>query len=465
MSNEEQFQQLVASFEKVHGKQDDVAPLGNGVQETTSASDDLYSADISFEQLGVDSDICKAISGDLRFVAPSQVQAQSIPKVLSDPPRNCIVQSQSGTGKTLAFALGSLCRIDRSKLVPQVIVLCGTRELARQVATLFYTLVKHTDPVVKVATVLKGGGGAPVSTSNPHYAALPSEAHIVVGTAGSILASIGRKQLDPSNLKVLVLDEADELLKGQGAESHVMSILRQLPPDSECQRLLFSATFPAEQRKFIIENFPRPQLIMKSEQELPLSCILNVALNVNSPEDREALFRHLMSEYSSLGQTIVFLNRRDEAKRLHTALSEIGFGAELLTGDLQPEERDQIFDSFENNKIQVLIATHVLHRGVDVRHVVFVFNYDLPFDRDGSLNMASYLHRIGRTGRFGRRGIAVNFTSGDLSKEPSETHQAIDAIRHHYKIPLPYVTLEQLKQLVDKIDQEEGGETQVLLQK
>ncbi|KAL0232823.1 hypothetical protein GEMRC1_011570 [Eukaryota sp. GEM-RC1] len=455
-TNAQQLEELFQSF-KPTGKEFDESVLGPDA-DLISSDSQLYRSDDTFEELGVPEDIRRAVYDDLRFTTPSEIQAESIPKVMDDPPSSCLVQSQSGTGKTLAFALSSLMRIDRTNLVPQVLVVGATREISRQIFSLFTTLVKHTEPAIKICPLLRGGrGDSDPNTEN--IVTSPSQAHVIIGTCGTIQQTLRKKELSLQTITVFVIDEADQLLQEDKSRDHIFQILKVLP--DSCQRLLFSATFPEVHRTYYLEIAKkpagRPKIIMKKEEELPLSCILQIALNTTSRDGRLGVLGKIMQDYFSIGQAIIFVSTRDQAGKLHAALTEgLGFECGLMTG--QVENRDEVFDAFAENKIQILVSSDVLHRGIDVRHVVFVINYDLPFKRDGSVDFASYIHRIGRTGRFGRRGIAINFTYDEEGKSPSSTQAAILAIRNHYHKPLPWVSLDepdQLKELVDKVSNEE----------
>ncbi|KAL0244815.1 hypothetical protein GEMRC1_008897 [Eukaryota sp. GEM-RC1] len=444
MTNKQQFEKLIQSF-KPTGKASDLC-----------ADSDLYStytrlnrSDYTFEELGVSEDLLRAVKDDLRFINPTEIQAELISNVMDDPPTSCIVQSQSGTGKTLACALCSLMKVDRSISVPQILVLTSSPQNSHGIFKLFTTLVKHTEPAIYICPLYREPRADSVHNKE-NIVTSPRHAHVIIGTCCDIQQFIQNKELSLETITVFVMDEADQLLN----EDKTLDHIHQLLPDS-CQRLLFSATYPEAHHNYYFEiaNKPtrRPKIIMKKD-DLPHSCILQTALNTCSEDGTINLLVNLMKNYFSIGQAIIFVSTTDQAIKLHSDLTKwFGLKCGLLTGEV--ENRDEVITAFTGEQLQVLIATDGLHREIDMRHVAFVINYDLPFNQDGSVDFATYLHRIG-TKWFGRGRIVINLTHDEEGNSQSHSQSAVLSIRDHYQIPLPWISMhepDQLQQLVDLI--------------
>ncbi|KAL6452873.1 DBP5 ATP-dependent RNA helicase DBP5 [Candida maltosa Xu316] len=338
----------------------------------------LYSVK-SFEELGL---------------SPELLKEKALPLLLSNPPRNMIGQSQSGTGKTAAFSLTMLSRVDESVQLPQCLCLAPTRELARQTLEVISTMGKFT----KITTQLV----VPDSTERGKSIS----AQILVGTPGVVIDLIRRKQIVTSKLKVFVLDEADNMLDAQGLGDQCVRVKKTLPKDT--QLVLFSATFPDEVRAYAEKFVPNANSLELKQEELNVDGIKQLYMDCNSEQHK---FEVLCELYGllTIGSSIIFVERKDTANMLYAKMKKEGHTVSILHGSLETSERDRLIDDFREGRSKVLITTNVLARGIDIASVSMVVNYDLPTDKDGRPDPSTYLHRIGRTGRFGRVGVSISF--------------------------------------------------------
>lgn len=341
----------------------------------------------------------------MSFHKPSKIQERALPLLLKNPPQNLIGQSQSGTGKTAAFVLNMLSRINLDNKQPQCLVLAPTRELARQIAG-----------VAKVMGTFLHDKGLEVFEAVPQ--SLPPrgvqvQGQLVVGTPGTVMDLIQRKrQLNVRAIKILTLDEADNMLDLQGMGDQCKRVKMLLPPDH--QVVLFSATFPPQVLEFAALFAPKANQITLEVESLTVKGIKQMYLDCNSEEQKyEALvkFYGLMTIASS----IIFVHRRDTAAEIEKRMTAEGHKVASLTGALEGSQRDEVFDRFRRGDAKVLITTNVLARGIDVQTVTMVINYDIPETVDHQPDFETYLHRIGRTGRFGRTGAALSFVSNKRS--------------------------------------------------
>ncbi|RMZ86523.1 hypothetical protein DV736_g6250, partial [Chaetothyriales sp. CBS 134916] len=364
----------------------------------------LFSA-TTFEQLNLKENILKGVL-NMNFRKPSKVQEKTLPLLLMDPPQNLIGQSQSGTGKTAAFVLNILSRIDLSneqmRKSPQALVLAPSRELARQI-----------QGVVKVmGSFLEG---LEVEAAVPVDAAQRGrkiEAPVVVGTPGTVQDMIRRRTMDVRALKVLVLDEADNMLDQQGLGDQCIRVKQMLP--KSVQIVLFSATFP-DNVVLYAQNFaPNANQMTLRHEDLTVEGIKQIYLDCDSDE---AKYEVLVKFYGllTIGSSIIFVKTRETALAIEKRMTAEGHKVVSLTGGYEGSQRDFIIDAFRSGQAKVLITTNVLARGIDVQSVSMVVNYNVPdrFEGPGRTvaDPQTYLHRIGRTGRFGRVGVAVTFVS------------------------------------------------------
>lgn len=339
------------------------------------------------------------------FTKPSKIQERALPLLLKNPPQNFIGQSQSGTGKTAAFVLNMLSRIDLSSNSPQCIVLAPTRELAKQIAG-----------VANIMGIFLQEGGLKVSEAIPNAGARDRtvDGQVIVGTPGTVIDLIRRRQLDIKQVKVLTLDEADNMLDIQGMGDQCKKVRSQLR--SLAQIVLFSATFPPEVLHFASIFAPDSNMLTLEVESLTVKGIKQMYLDCNSDEDK---YNALVKFYGlmTIASSIIFVSRRDTASEIERRMTQEGHKVASLTGALDGAQRDEVFNRFREGEAKVLITTNVLARGIDVKTVTMVVNYDIPETANRRPDFETYLHRIGRTGRFGRTGAALSFVHDKRSWE------------------------------------------------
>ncbi|CAI5758719.1 unnamed protein product [Candida verbasci] len=352
----------------------------------------LYSVK-SFEELGLKPELLKGLYA-MKFNKPSKIQEKALPLLLSDPPRNMIGQSQSGTGKTAAFSLTMLSRVDESVKLPQCICLAPTRELARQTLEVIQTMGKFTEITTKLV----------VPDPNDRSRAISEQ--VIVGTPGIVVDLARKRIINTSKVKVFVLDEADNMLEAQGLGDQCVRFKKFLPRD--CQLVLFSATFPTEVRKYAEKFVPNANSLELKQEELNVEGIKQLYMDCDSENHK---FEVLCELYGllTIGSSIIFVERKETANILYAKMKQEGHTCSILHGGLDTRERDRLIDDFREGRSKVLITTNVLARGIDIASVSMVVNYDLPTDKNGNPDPSTYLHRIGRTGRFGRVGVSISF--------------------------------------------------------
>ncbi|KAG0138274.1 P-loop containing nucleoside triphosphate hydrolase protein, partial [Tuber indicum] len=338
----------------------------------------LYSVK-RFEDLGLSQELLEGIYF-MNFKKPSKIQERALPLLLSNPSTNMIGQSQSGTGKTAAFVLTMLTRIDMSATNVQAVCLTPTRELARQIMSVTQTMGQFTNVKTQFAIPNMVQRGQKI------------DAHIVVGTPGTVLDLIRRKQLPVEHLKVFVLDEADNMLDLQGL-------------GEQCLR---------------VKSYSWVPNITLKQEELTVEGIKQLCMDCDSQEDK---YRMLLELYHilTIGSSIIFVKKRETASEIQRRMEADGHKVAALHGAQEGADRDRVIDDFRSGKAKVLITTNVLARGIDVATVSMVVNYDIPLDQNGQPDPLTYLHRIGRTGRFGRVGVSISFVHDEQTR--SEMNQ------------------------------------------
>ena len=339
-----------------------------------------------FRQLDLADTLLSALDS-MGFVAPTPIQAASIPLLLTGT--DALGKAQTGTGKTAAFSLPLLNKLDLGQHKPQAIVMAPTRELAIQVAAEIKVLGQN----IKGLKVLEIYGGASIVDQ---MRALKNGAHIVVGTPGRVKDLITRDRLHLDEVHTFVLDEADEMLK-MGFVDDVTWIMEQAPESA--QRVLFSATMPPIVKEIVDRFLRNPARIDVAGENRTVSQVEQQFWVVKGVEKDEAMMRLLETEDTDA--SIVFVRTRQDTERLADWLSARGFKAAALHGDIPQSLRERTVDHIKKGVIDILVATDVVARGLDVPRITHVFNYDIPFD------VESYIHRIGRTGRAGRAGKAI----------------------------------------------------------
>ncbi len=341
-----------------------------------------------FAQLPLIEPLQKALA-EIDYVQMTPVQAASLPAILAR--RDVIAQAKTGSGKTAAFALGLLSALDANVVQLQGLVLCPTRELADQVSREIRRLARFI-PNVKVLTLC---GGVPL---RPHLASLAHEPHIVVGTPGRLLELLNKGVLPLAALKVLVLDEADRMLD-MGFADEIRDIISRAP--AKRQTLLFSATIPDSIREISREFQTDPlDVTVASDDSNPIE---QTFFEVE-PDDKINALIALLLEYRP-ESVVIFCNTRDEVRRVAGELAAHEFSVLSLHGELDQREREEMLVRFANRSANVLVASDVAARGLDIRDLPMVISFDIASDAD------THLHRIGRTGRAGRSGIALGLCS------------------------------------------------------
>lgn len=326
----------------------------------------------------------------LNYLTMTPIQEKSLAYILNK--RDLIAQAKTGSGKTAAFGIGLLSHLDPSKKRIQALVLCPTRELANQVATEIRRLARQI-PNLKVLTLT---GGTPLA---PQAASLEHGAHCVVGTPGRVEDHLTKRTLDLRQVKTLVLDEADRMLDMGFAET-LEKIVSYTPKDR--QTLLFSATYP-EDIKTLSQKFQRKTVQVKVDSEPTVSQIEQIFYEVD--EDQKVSRLPSLLEHHLPGSTVIFCNTKQKCQDLAQDLRSKGFSCEALHGDLEQRERDEVLMLFANKSLSVLVATDVASRGLDIKDLEAVINFDLARQAE------VHVHRIGRTGRAGKNGLALSLYS------------------------------------------------------
>ncbi|QIW96450.1 hypothetical protein AMS68_001968 [Peltaster fructicola] len=366
-------------------------------------NDPLYSVK-TFQELNLRDELLQGLAM-MHFQKPSKIQERALPLLLKNPPQNLIGQSQSGTGKTAAFVLNMLSRIDLSTDTPQCLVLAPTRELAKQIAGVAAVMgVFLEDKGLKIGEAIP----------NPANRGQALKGQVIVGTPGTVNDMIKRRQLDTRSIKVLTLDEADNMLDLQGMGDQCKRTKSLLNRD--VQVVLFSATFEKQVLDFANIFAPNSNVITLEREKLTVKGIAQMYMDCSSDEDK---YQALLRFYGimTIASTIIFVKRRNTASEISKRMTAEGHAVVSLTGELDGTERDAVFQKFRTGEAKVLITTNVLSRGIDVNTVTMVINYDVPDLPDGKPDYETYLHRIGRTGRFGRTGAALTFVHDRSSWE------------------------------------------------
>ena len=352
------------------------------------AAADNSPADQGFGCFGFGSELLQALEA-IGYREPSPIQKAAIPELMLG--RDLVGQAQTGTGKTAAFALPMLARLDPAERKPQVLVLAPTRELALQVADAFNSYASQLNGVRTLAIY----GGADF---RDQIHQLKRGVQIVVGTPGRVMDHMRQGTLDLSNLRALVLDEADEMLR-MGFIDDVEWVLEQLP--EKRQVVLFSATMPAEIRRISQKYLNSPAEVTIRQKAADASLIRQRFLMVHAPHKLAALERVLEAETSE--GVIVFARTKAITITVAESLEQHGYDVAVLNGDVPQAQRERTIERLKSGQVDVLVATDVAARGLDVERIGLVINYDIPFDAE------AYVHRIGRTGRAGRTGDAILF--------------------------------------------------------
>eukprot|EP00299_Pterocystis_sp_00344_P003486 c14244_g1_i1.p1 GENE.c14244_g1_i1~~c14244_g1_i1.p1 ORF type:complete len:407 (-),score=78.02 c14244_g1_i1:112-1299(-) len=346
----------------------------------------------SFDDMGLVTELLRGIYS-YGFEKPSAIQQKAVKPLLLG--RDLIAQAQSGTGKTAAFAIGALQRIDLNSRATQALILAPTRELAQQIQKVILALGDYLKAECHACI-----GGTAVRED---IKKLESGCHIVVGTPGRVFDMINRRVLRPEGIKLFCLDEADEMLS-RGFKDQIYEVFRYLP--STVQVGLFSATMPNEVLDLTTKFMRDPIRILVKRDELTLEGIRQFYISIEKEQWKMDTLCDLY-ETVTITQAIIYCNSRRKVDWLTEQMRGRDFTVSAMHGEMEMKEREVIMREFRSGSSRVLITTDLLARGIDVQQVSLVINYDLPN------NIENYLHRIGRSGRFGRKGVAINFITED----------------------------------------------------
>ena len=332
------------------------------------------------------------------FEKPSEIQKKAIPVLIKGG--DVIAQAQSGTGKTGAFSIGLLQKIDNTLEECQGLILSPTRELAEQT----YEVVSSISKFMNINIHLSVGG---YSVINEKEKLTSRPVHVVIGTPGRVLQMLEESYLKTENLKIIILDEADEILK-VGFREQIVKIFKFVPEN--CQRSIFSATMPKESLEISKNFLKEPDNILVKTEQLTLEGIKQFFVYVSS---ESAKLDVLLDIYSKLcvSQAIIFVNSKRKVNILTENLKSNGFSVGFMHSEMTMKERSDVYLKFRRGYVRIVVTTDILSRGIDVQGISFVINYDIPRNKE------VYLHRIGRSGRYGKKGVAINFITDDDIKD------------------------------------------------
>ena len=345
----------------------------------------------SFDDMDIPDNLLRGVYS-YGFERPSAIQMKGIVPIREG--RDILAQAQSGTGKTGTFTIGSLCRVDPELKRVQVLVLAPVRELANQIYDVVKGISHHMGISVHVAT-----GGPPLKDD---IRAIERGAQFLIGTPGRIFDLMNRNVLQRDQIRVLIFDEADQMLEDRFKEQ-VMCILQKGFP-KETQVALFSATMDEDVISVANQILQNPVRILINAEDVPLDGIKQYYVDLEKDEWKYEVLCDLYQQLT-INQALIYCNKRQRAEWLAEKMSAQGFPLSFIHGEMDVEERKRRMADFRKGNVRVLIATDMLARGIDVQQVSLVINFELPTDR------ANYIHRIGRAGRFGRKGITINLIS------------------------------------------------------
>lgn len=331
------------------------------------------------------------------FEEPTPIQEQCIPMLLEG--RDVVGQAQTGTGKTAAFGIPAVQNTDIQNRNVQTIIMCPTRELAIQVTGELMKLGQFLDNL----NVVPVYGGQPISRQ---FKALKRGAHIVVGTPGRTIDHLKRGTLSLDHLKTVIFDEADEMLN-MGFRDDMEKILSYA--SGPVQTIMFSATVPRAIRDIMKRYMKNPETVTIEREKIAAPNIEQYVVEVRDSVRTDAVCRFM--DINDYRLALVFCNTKRKTEKLSRELQSRGYGSDVINGDLNQNQRDRVMDKFRKGRIDILVATDVAARGIDVEDIDVVFNYDVPQDPE------YYVHRIGRTGRAGRSGTAITFSAGRKNKQ------------------------------------------------
>ncbi len=391
---------------------------------------------VTFQELGLNSEIIKAIT-ELGYVNPTPVQGRIIPTILTEP-QDIVCLAQTGTGKTAAFGLPSLNTLDSDTHYTQILVLCPTRELCRQIAQDLKNYGKYI-PGFTLADVYGGAG------IEPQIRAVKKNPMVIVATPGRLLDLIHRRAVDLRAISTLILDEADEMLN-MGFKDDLDAILEATPEEKRV--LLFSATLPIEVEKIAKNYMTDAQIVTVGERNSGSNNVKHYYYTVHE-KDRYAALKRIVDYYPEI-YGIIFCRTRRETGDIASALMKDGYDADALHGDLSQSQRDQVMKRFKEKSLKLLVATDVAARGIDVNNLTHVINYNLPDE------VEQYTHRSGRTGRADKSGKSIVIINSKEQNKVRRIEKIINKTFAKAKVPTGHeVCSKQLLSLIDQIDKVE----------
>lgn len=359
----------------------------------------------SFDDMGLNESLSRGIY-TYGFEEPSKIQQLAI--VPMSTHTDILAQAQSGTGKTGAFTIGSLSVVNPAIKAPQVIVICPTRELSQQTERVARSIGTYMN-----LRVLSATGGNPIRND---IHALKTGAQFIVGTPGRINDLIQRGELKLEEMKYIILDEADQMLEDLFAQQIHNILVSNFPPS--VRLALFSATMPAQVLQIAEQYLTNPVRILLPQDEVTLDGIKQYYVPLDR-EDLKLVMLIDLYQYITINQSLIYVNKRQKAEWLAKQLANQGFTLEYIHGDMDVAERKKRMEDFRSGSVRLLISTDLLARGIDVQQVSLVVNFELPLQRE------NYVHRIGRSGRYGKKGVAINLVTPDEMK-------MIHDIEEHY---------------------------------
>lgn len=354
---------------------------------------------VTFDDLSLKDNLLRGIYS-YGFENPSIIQHKSIPIFMSG--KDLIAQAQSGTGKTGAFVIGSLQKVNTEEKSTQIIIVSPTRELSRQTMNVLEELSKHMD--VSYQEVI---GGTDIFTCR---AGLDKSPNIVVGTPGRILDMINKKALFTDKISTVVFDEADEILS-YGFKETIHDIVQRIPEST--QICLFSATMPDEVLELTTKFMNNPESILVKKEALTLEGIKQFYINIKVSDWKFDILKDLYDTIS-ISQCIIYFNSKNKLMEINQRLLDENFPVSFIHGDLSSEERKKTMELFKSGQSRILLSTDLLSRGIDIQQLSLVINFDLPRSKE------TYIHRIGRSGRYGRKGVAINFITDRDTQQMTE---------------------------------------------
>ena len=370
--------------------------------ESSVVIDDLKTYE-SFDSMNLPEQLLRGIYSH-GFEKPSAIQQKGIVPIKEG--RDILAQAQSGTGKTGTFTVGSLCRVDPSLKRVQVLVLVPVRELAQQIETVVKAISHHMEISVYSAT-----GGTPLRED---IRAIEKGCQFLIGTPGRIFDLMNRNVLSRDNIRVLIFDEADQMLEDRFKEQVMCILQKGFPRDT--QVALFSATMDTDVIEVANQLLRNPVKILVNPEAVALDGIKQYVVPLEKEEWKYDVLCDLYQQLN-INQALIYCNKRQRAEWLAEKMSSQGFPLSFIHGEMDVEERKRRMNDFRKGSVRVLISTDLLARGIDVQQVSLVINYELPTQKE------NYIHRIGRAGRFGRKGVTINLISNDELRVRGEIEQ------------------------------------------